>query len=376
MGITRLNKFTETLYIECPEIFSMVNIDNDFKNKRIGVDILNIIHFIKKRYPSDFKVGLKILFDFFKNNNTTPIFVFDGEFKHGLKKCKSVKRKKEHRNKDLHFEILKLMKNYIDNKYKNLSTLNSEIKKLINKFEKKEKEMYPDEEPFIKNKFKINNNTNVYINSYLVNNIQLFNTTYEWMRNECTYASYDEIKECKKYINQYNMSNKTLFYIFNAHCEADFILGQLSRMGIVDSCLSNDTDLMVLGVNKIIKFNNEDFMNFRILHTNILIDFIKTKYHVESDNINQFFIDICILSGSDYSDDVYVKGDNTNTTQHYLIIDLKNCSIDEFMTKTDLHEKYTNIQKIFDKFKIIKDIYLKTFRDEVEDFLFENNLDK
>ncbi len=375
MGITRLNKFTETLYSECPEIFSMVNIDNDFKNKRIGIDILNIIHFIKKRYPSDFKVGLKILFDFFKDNNTTPIFVFDGEFKHGLKKCKSIKRKKEHRNKDLQFEILKLIKHYVDYGFTNISSLNKKINELIWKFNKKEKEMYPDERPFVNNKFKINNNT-VFINSNLVNNIQLLNTTFEWMKNECTFASFDEIIECKKYINQYNQSNKTHFYIFNANCEADFILGQLSRMNIVDSCLSNDTDLLVLGVNKIIKFKNEDFMNFRILHTNKLIKFIETKYKVESDNINQFFIDICILSGSDYSDDVYVNGDYINTTQHYLIMDLKNYSIDEFMTKTDLHTKYINIRNVFDKFKIIKDIYLKTFRDDVEDFLFENGLDE
>jgi 5'-3' exonuclease len=77
-------------------------------------------------------------------------------------------------------------------------------------------------------------------------------------------------------------------YIFS-HGEGEYLAVLLNKYNIIDMFLSDDTDPIPAGINKIIKFynNNVYYLDTKLIHKKLLIN-------------SEEFCDFCILLGSDY----------------------------------------------------------------------------
>jgi hypothetical protein len=140
-------------------------------------------------------------------------------------------------------------------------------------------------------------------------------------------------------------------YIFS-HGEGEYLAVLLNKYNIIDMLLTDDTDPIPGGINKIIKFynNNVYYLN---------VDDIINKFNITNNQL----CDFCILLGSDYG--TFNHGFKTN----------------ELM---DLIIKYNNIETLIDNNLIcnidiieinkIRNIYYNSYLNEKK--LFINNSDK
>lgn len=123
-----------------------------------------------------------------------------------------------------------------------------------------------------------------------------------------------------------------------AETEAEHLCSNLSRLGIVDGVISDDTDSIACGSNIIIRnFTNKyDYISYYNLN-DILYD-LDINY--------DSFLDLCILLGTDYNK----KTRNISFKKAYELIKLYK-SIDIIEKKTDYNicYNYTNIRQIFKK---------------------------
>ena len=92
------------------------------------------------------------------------------------------------------------------------------------------------------------------------------------------------------------------FYV--APYEADCQIAKLKRLGLVDAVISEDSDLIIFGVNVILKLNQNgecdyvDLIKWRPKDVNDVF----LKYFLAFDELSR--IDAAILAGSDYNHSV------------------------------------------------------------------------
>ena len=125
---------------------------------------------------------------------------------------------------------------------------------------------------------------------------------------------------------------------FQAETEAEHLCSNLSRLGVIDGVISDDTDSIACGSNIIIRnFTNKyDYISYYNL------DDILYDLDINYDS----FLDLCILLGTDYNK----KTKNISFKKAYELIKLYK-TIDAIEKKTDytIVYNYTNIRQIFKK---------------------------
>ena len=295
---------------------------NHLKNKIIGIDANNIIYdamtsLIKKNKNVLNNDGqevyhiyaiLEIIYKFSKNK-MKPLFIFDGEPSE-LKTDKVKERK-------------------VDKKESN-DTL-----KIINEaiIEGKEKELTEEQKEYIKSKTKMKE-----------------------LKIRSLKFGCKEQKEVLEILDLYKIP-----YI-KCVGEADITCGYLSKHGIVDYILTNDSDILCFGAKKIIL---SFFLRGQIVE--IDIERIKKKFNIDQD----IFLESCLMMGTDYNK-------STGMTFEAIIRLLKTYKGMEILRK--------NIPHLFVKdfdYKRVKDYYhsdpknkeemIKRYTWEIEDKKSINN---
>ena len=106
-------------------------------------------------------------------------------------------------------------------------------------------------------------------------------------------------------------------FIEPLNSEADKIIGSLYRKGEIDGCISEDNDMLVYGCKKLYRFYK--------LNLNRLYEYDLDNILKDLDINYDEFIDMCILSGSDYYKNISYNSEYRNSVvAHYLIKEYKN----------------------------------------------------
>ena len=135
-----------------------------------------------------------------------------------------------------------------------------------------------------------------------------------------------------------------IFKIFNikyirASGEADNIMAYLFKTNKINSCLSEDTDLIVYGCKSMIKFSNRKIVEYNL---DIILDKLNLKY--------EEFVELCIFLGCDYLSTA-IKEKPEIIYKKYIE------SKDSFFQNNDISEEYiTKFKQIKKNFMNLKDL--------------------
>lgn len=287
MGIKRMNKFLEN-----KNLIKIHNNLNDMirnnkqteyqvfntRNKcyRIAVDTMLYAHKFKYSY-NDIIYGFINQIINFLNNRILPIYIIDGLAP--SEKSDLIKTRNEKKNR-------------LDNK---IEQLKDEMLSELNDTKRNE----------LNTKIKNLTRTNIKINKTDINNIiQLF-----------------------KHLN--------IPYI-RANGEADALIGLLYENKSIDSCLSEDMDILVFGCKKMVKFNKKKIYEYNLDH-------ILNKLNITFDQ----YIDMCIYFGCDYLQPFAKVDPNTIYENIYYK------TISDFIKNNLISENYKKYISNFNKAKLV-----------------------
>lgn len=226
MGIKKLNNFLKKR--NCiNEYPNISNLLND--NRRIAIDT-NLFIFKYKYSFDNFLIGFLLQIIKFIENEVQIVYIFDG--KPPVEKMNVIIKRKNKMNK---------------------------IKKKIEEYEEK---------------LKTKNNNKEYSNLL---------KEYKKLKKKFIIITDNDFKKLKKLLKIFRIP-----YIFS-DSESDILCGKLSKLNKIDYVLSNDTDLLLYGCKKLIKFENKKVYCYSL--NNIL-----EKLSITHND----FIRMCILFGCDY----------------------------------------------------------------------------
>lgn len=106
----------------------------------------------------------------------------------------------------------------------------------------------------------------------------------ELLRKQIAFPDSDDIKHVKKMLDNLGIP----YYV--ASGEADDLLTVMYKNGIINACLTDDTDMLPKGCGNVIQINKDGVTQF-------ILDDILDFYKFTMDE----FIDLCILLGPDYN---------------------------------------------------------------------------
>ena len=162
----------------------------------------------------------------------------------------------------------------------------------------------------------------------------------------------DEIKKLQKRLIKPEIEDidnvKRLMYllgidIYNSPCEGDFLIADLYKKGLVDACLTDDTDSLPNGCGVVLR-------NFTF-RTNEITEIKLNDLLQELEFTHDQFIDLCILCGTDYMDSVKGIG---SMTAYKLIKEHKNIenviNSDKNPIKLENIENYEKVRELFKVF--------------------------
>ncbi len=315
----------------------------NFKNKSIGIDATGLIHRLYK--DSDNIQIIHNLLHTFKDLKIKATFVFDNdEYKEPLKDetCKSRRH-----DRDLKREMIGLFEYIITIKHLPISVFKKKIYDKVGDIKKR----YSD--------FKPNFSTET------DNNISIFQT-YEMSIHDIKKVIQFYEKELKRPSKEYKKEAKKLiqkmgFPILEATKEADFTLAYLYKKNHFEYIYSDDTDLLALGVDKLLFGMNLMTMTFHEYQLDVFL----TKYHLDKSQ----FLDLCILLGTDYTIPVYQiqKGPNfkfcLQLIQKYQSFEGLLPDIYQYM------DQYPYLTEVNDKYLRILQIYNESFEDDESTWL-------
>ncbi len=359
MGIFGLRSYILNVFGENNDVVKNVNFKM-IKNYTIGFDIINLLHNMMKVYPSMYE-GIDELLNILNEYDIKAYFIFDGIERNELKLPKTIQRRKENRLKDYRFEMIKIVDKY-----------RSRIKEdgIFDIFKKEFKE-YIDENQEIEN-IKYNYDGCIIISTLKYNKkyIDIFdsihydNTSfanlYMYLEKETKFANKEDIQIARNRIVDFIEEQQSDFTVITAPGEADFYLAKLYKDRIINICVSNDTDMLALGINNCILFDDINYSNMFLINRINLIDAIQKRHDINPSirNMKDLFLNMCILSGTDYSVNIFIKNSKFQWNQDSLIDLLKYKRIDQIKTTKDIEYKFKNINHILPFFDKIKSIYI------------------
>jgi flap endonuclease-1 len=321
MGIKNLKIILDQ---NCKSAINVRKLDS-YRGMTLGIDISIFLY--KYLYNNnDHLEGLTRLVLRLLKNHITPFFIFDG---------------KPPKEKDAVLCSRKEKRNFMNIK-KNL------FEKCIN-FEKDNYTVFKEQ---------LLNYINENDNQYIIDDVEiknLFEKTNEDLEKDC-----EKIIKKNIYVTQYHIeSSKQLFDIFgikyiHAPCEAESLLAILCKNGIVNGCISEDTDILANGGQLFLREFNSDKNTVEEYCLYGILDNLKLTYDE--------FVDLCILCGSDYTIKIFGIGP---ISAYKLILKYKN--IEEII-------KYNDKYVIPDNFEYNKarELFKKPISDVVYEKLNKN----
>ena len=251
MGIKHLNKFLKK---ECKDAIEQVHLKS-IANKSVAIDIsIYLYKFIVDGEESLIE-NLLTMLNLFRYYKITPLFVFDGEVP-TEKKALLEKRKEYKKSAEKDYYLLK------------------EMAAEISSHEQKKEIQW--QMGILKKKF--------------------------------VYIRREQIEKVKKLLDAYGSQ-----YIV-AEGEADEICALLVLRGDAWACLSEDMDMFVYGVPRVLRYLS--FIN----HNVVLYDLTKILncLHISQDELRE----ICVLSGTDYNMEDINIGIISNHYDFYTVLEL------------------------------------------------------
>jgi flap endonuclease-1 len=267
MGIRALNKF---LQAKCKSSIKSIPL-SELSGKKIAVDIS--IYLYKYISENALLENLYLMISIFRENNITPIFIFDGKPPSekndtiaSRKKNKTDAREEYYRLKLL-IESMKAETDTENDADTDMDTdidtdtdTNTDIKL---KKERREKEKECE--------------------------INDLSQTMEQLKKKFISIKYDDIQNVKTLLQAYGMT------YFEAPGEADILCAKLVTNNIVYACLSEDTDMFVYGCGRVLRYLSLSLSNVVIYDLNHILKTLNISMDV--------FKKICILYGCDYTHD-------------------------------------------------------------------------
>lgn len=322
MGIKNLNSLLQR---QCGFAINTRKLDS-YRGMKLGIDLSIFLY--KYLYNNDDHIeGLTRLILRLLKNQITPIFIFDG---------KPPKEKDE-----------TLMERKVK---KELMTIKKTILEQVSTLEK------PDYETFKKNVIETVTTTSALMN----------NTTFELNESELRDLYDKSTEEIQKDTDKLNKkiiyvtaghidSAKQLFNLFgikyiHEQCEAESLLAYMCKMGYIDGCISEDTDILPNGGHLFLRNFNADKNTVDEYCLQGVLDGLGLNHDQ--------FIDLCILCGCDYTTKIHGLGP---INAHKLL--KEHGSIEEIIR---LNTKF----EIPDNFEYEKARYL--FKNPVPDSIFNN----
>ena len=289
MGIKNLKVI---LNQKCQQAITTRKLDS-YRGMVLGIDISIFLY--KYLYNNnDHLEGLTRLILRLLKNHITPFFIFDG--KPPKEKDDVLQVRKEKRN------IMNIKKNLIQNCIKfEKNDFNIFKKQIINYIENED-------------------------NSYILDDNEIKNL-FEKSNDDLQQES-DKISKKIIYVTSYHIeSSKKLFDIFgikyiHAPCEAESLLSVLCKNGIVDGCISEDTDILPNGGYLFLRNFSSDKNTVEEYCLHGILNNLQFTYDQ--------FVDMCILCGCDYTTKINGMGP---ISAYKLINQYKN--IEEFLENND-----------------------------------------
>lgn len=246
MGVKNIKKFIEESgysFKNKINLSSLNKTSNDYGDNinKIAIDISQLIH---RFHSKDYLISIIKIFNKFKYNNISPIFVFDGKPPSAKKRV--LNKRKSDKNKSI--EKIKNFELILDTIEKTKETL---CKK---EYEQKKVTIENEIKKFKKRTFSIKK-------EHIINIKELFDLL-------------------------------QIPYI-HLNYEADLICALLVKNKIVDACLSDDMDLLAFGCNIILR----DYDLYKNTVSVISLDSICKKMEISQENLTY----LMIFSGCDYS---------------------------------------------------------------------------
>lgn len=217
MGIRMLNKFLQS---KCKNSISSISLSS-LAGKKIVVDIS--IYMYKYLGEDALLENLYLMISIFRENNITPIFIFDG--KPPIEKNDTIAtRKKTKKNAREEYYRLKQILDTVEstpiNAHDNINT------------------------PTVDTIFELDEDTIVKIPT-TADDIR---NAMEQLKKKFVILKYDHIQNAKTLLQAYGMT-----YI-EAPGEADILCAKLVSKNIVYACLSEDTDMFVYGCTRVLRY--------------------------------------------------------------------------------------------------------------------------
>lgn len=282
----------------------------EYNGKILAVDT-SIYIYKYLSYNNDVLGGFIRLILHLLKYNITPVFVFDG--KPPIEKLNIIKQRRNiKQNNMLVCNIYRDIINYV----------------------KSDIEL---DETIINNKYNITN-ANEYINDYAEHGIAGLTKIINQLTKSTVFITNEHITQLQELFTLFNVQ-----YII-ANGEAETVCAMLSRNGLIEGCISEDTDILPNGGKKLI--------------TSISIG----NSYVEEYNLNEIlkhmdithlqFIDLCILCGCDYVTNIekigYISAYNNIIEYRTIenIVDYLNTT-KKYIVPENYNELYTSARNIF-----------------------------
>ena len=275
----------------CKESITPIHISN-LNGKNIVIDIS--IYLYKYLMSNTLVENMYLMLSLFEKYEINPIFIFDG---------KPPQEKKE----------------LLDQRYKDKIKAEKQCKEICEKME----ETYNELER------------------------ASLQESLETLKKKCVFLRKTDINKVKELIESYGYSHYT------ANGEADELCALFVRTKKAWACLSEDMDMFVYGVSRVLR-------NFNIIENSVIL--YDTHLILKSIGIStQNFIELCIMTGSDYTKE--------NTTDIYTLFTVYKKYSNSTLSKNLSFRKWLKSNSSNHSIKIMND---DTFYDVRNLFIREN----
>lgn len=267
MGIHGLNQF---LRKRCKMVFHKDIPLTKFAFKKIAVDISTYIYKYKSIFGDKWFRSFIHFIASLRNSKIHPIVIFDGP---PLKE-KSIEQKKRNKKKeDIKSNISKIK--FDLNIYYQTGEVSELLKKCVNR------RTTPDK---IKR----------FLGKYAFN-VKQVEEYVEYLSNQIIYIKQSEIAECQKILTLLGVP------YYNAPNDAERLCVQLYENGEVFAVLSNDSDVIAYGVDRILSNINCKEETCTYINASEIV------YHLDFKNKDEL-LDFCIMCGTDYNSNIKKMG--------------------------------------------------------------------
>ncbi len=328
-----LDKYTDDekdLYFPLQKDVDFTKIGKRTQDKSIYVDAACLLY----QYVKDNRLeeGLNNFIIQLKNLRKPFVFVMDNpEFKNSFKEHEGMKRSVRKRNLKYTLQILDIIQNHRKRENRNVEELKSEIEDFRSKIDEIEKDMmnehnkaeqelvrkkikyFQDKVYFIpcllnpdqKNQEKLVDKISVSKINYSFNNtddmetlLNMENEKFNTILNE--FIKLNRKPRSNDYDLFHNILKKHRIQCVFADHEADFFIHQKCKEGLVSACITNDTDLIGLGIPYV--YIPSDYYQCTFTEYN-------HQRIIQGFGLNRSqFIYMNLLSGSDFTPTSYMKG--------------------------------------------------------------------